>query len=114
MARRLVRIPVLPKATVSKGATFCANGGGAANAGPNTRELSIRERRMFEPSVVELNQAPAIPAEPASRNFLRSMPPLRPDHLPLLYRPIRRAWGTVAYRLVFRYWISFTTQPTKR
>src|ERR1700687_1068559 len=74
MARRLVRIPVLPNATVSKAATFCANGGGAANAGPNTRELSIRERRIFEPSVVELNQAPAIPAEPASRNFLRSMP----------------------------------------
>lgn len=72
MARRLVRIPVLPNVTVSKAETFWANGGGAANAGPNARKLSVRELRSFE-----LTQAPAIPAEPASKNSLRSMPSLR-------------------------------------
>src|SRR5580658_2970741 len=70
MARRLVRIPVLPKLTVSKAATLCASGGGAANSGPNRRLLRVFEARIF----CEI-QAPATPAEPASRNFLRSMGP---------------------------------------
>src|SRR5271157_1918703 len=100
IARRLVRIPVLPNATVSKAATFCVNGGGAANARPNPRELSTRELR-FEPRVVELTQAPATPAAPASRNFLRSMPPSGCDHL-TYFRPVRRGWETVGYRAVFR------------
>jgi hypothetical protein len=72
MARRLVRIPVLPNVTVSEADTFCVNGGGAANVRPNPQELSIPVLRIFEPT-----QTPATPAEPASKNFLRSMPPLQ-------------------------------------
>src|ERR1700736_2920529 len=84
MARRLVRIPVLPRAMVSKAATFCVSGGGDANARCELRNFP-------------LTQAPATPAELARRNFLRSMPASGF----LLYRTVRRRWGRVGYRAVW-------------
>src|ERR1035438_3965606 len=76
MARRLVVIPVLPKVTESKAATFWVKGGGAAKA------------RCFEPRNFSPNQAPATPAEVARRNFLRFMRP--PDYSIVAWLAISR------------------------
>src|SRR5215470_15601925 len=67
MARRLVRIPVLPSTTVSEAATLRGSGEIAGNAGVNLR--------------VPIH-APAAPAAPNTKNFLRFIrpPPVSVSH----------------------------------